>query len=141
MANLICGNDPRERSHTFKNSEYAKVYQRIRDAVARSDIKFDGQLSVKSKIDAKFFFKWAAKEYLLFAKNLPDRMMVSHATLNIIETGADKFSGEGFSIPSNFEQLKKSYSDLKRDHSKLTEKCLILQDEVNRLLVVEKKER
>jgi hypothetical protein len=115
MANLISGNDPREGSLSFKNSKFANVYQQIRDAVARSDVKFDGQLTVESEIDSKVFFEWAIKECPGFREKVPAEMITICGEINIVEPNQhDEFFA--VFIPQTYEELKKLFIKNIKEH-------------------------
>lgn len=137
MANLICDNNPRKGSLKYRNSKFKNNYTKIRDTVKRGDIKFDGELTSKSKMDSKKLFEWAADKVKGFREKLPIDLIVSHADIRIVLPGLT-IEASSCTFPSTYDELKQEYSKLWSKYLEIQKKNTSLQDEVDRLLVFEK---
>lgn len=140
MANLICDHDPREKFLKSSHIEYKKVYQRIRDAIKRDDIEYDGQLTVSSKIVSKTIFEWAIKAYPSFSNQLPLNLISHTMEFSCV---FPKLQGDILliSTPDTRMELEEAYNQAVKEIHELKKIIQSQKLEIDRLSIFEAKKK
>ncbi len=127
MTNLVLGNDPRERSLTYRTNDYQSIIEKI-------TYKF--KCKANTALDSKVLFEWVMQKIPEFKTCLPvilrsETHLVGCAKSSSSASGRLTF-GEDGSFQRKYCEALYTISKLEHENSQLTR-------EVERLLVFEKK--
>ena len=129
IANLVCGNDSRNKSKNSRDTEFKKTLERIKYAVKKQD---NPAVTINNDVDSEVLFKITAHLYPDFRRKLPDGLISNDISMSVND-GSPIISGFISSTPQDQQELEKRYLRLEDENHALKAEAVLLKKRISQL--------